>query len=95
MQLFMSQQQIALCVSATEFCHYNKMHLILYDPVAETKIFTKILQYTCIDLLPRHVASMCCCSVSASDFRPLLLNFFVADCDYSQRATGEWQNPCS
>ena len=51
MQLFMSQQQIALCVSATEFCHYNKLHLTVYDPAAETKIFTKILQYTHSDLL--------------------------------------------
>ena len=64
---------LKIFVAATEYCRRNKSHkfsLILFfsgllqrnNFVAETKIFTKILQYTHSDLLLRRVASPCCCN---------------------------------
>ena len=46
--------------------------LLRQNSVAETKIFTKILQYTRSDLSLRRAVAICCCNLSPSVYRPLM-----------------------
>ena len=54
----LSPQQVAQIQSDLIFCDLLQRQ----NSVAETKIFTKILQYTRSDLSLRRVASPCCCN---------------------------------
>ena len=56
----LSPQQVAQIQSDLIFCDLLQRQ----NSVAETKIFTKILQYTRSDLSLRRVASPCCCNQS-------------------------------
>ena len=60
-----NQTEFAQLVAATKFC-------------VETKIFTKFLQYTQSDLSPRCVAATCCCNLSPSVYRPLVIRIYAA-----------------
>ena len=55
----LSPQQVAQIQSDLIFCDLLQRQ----NSVAETKIFTKILQYTLSDLSLRRVASPCCCNL--------------------------------
>ena len=64
-----SQQQVAQILSDLIFCDLLQRQ----NYVAETKIFTKILQHSPSDLSLRRVAATCCCNLSPSVYRPLTL----------------------
>ena len=57
-------QQVAQIQSDLIFCDLLQRQ----NSVAETKIFTKILQYTRSDLSLQRVASPCCCNLSPDLF---------------------------
>ena len=69
-----SRRQITPCVQVAQilsdliFCNV----LLRQNSVAETKIFTKILQYTRSDLSLRRAVTTCCCNLSPSVYRPLM-----------------------
>ena len=46
--------------------------LLRQNSVAETKIFTKILQHTRSDLSLRRAVATCCCNLSPSVYQPLM-----------------------
>ena len=58
----LSPQQVAQILSDLIFCNM----LLQQTSVAETKIFTKILQYTQSDSSLRCVAVTCCCNLLPS-----------------------------
>ena len=62
----LSPQQAAQILSDLISCNL----LLRQNSVAETKIFTKILQYTRSDLSLRRVVATCCCTLSPSVCQP-------------------------
>ena len=58
LQQNLSPQQVAQIQSDLIFCDFVQRQ----NSAAETKIFTKILQYKRSDLSLRRVASLCCCN---------------------------------
>ena len=62
----LSPQQAAQILSDLSFCNM----LLRQNSVAETKIFTKILQHTRSDLSLRRVVATCCCNLSPSVYQP-------------------------
>ena len=59
-------QQVAPILFDLIFCNMS----LRQNSVAETKIFTKCLQYTRSDLLLRRVVATCCCHLSPCVYRP-------------------------
>ena len=85
---FSLQQNFVAATSRTNSVWFDFCDLLQrQNSVRETKIFTKILQYTPSDLSLQRVAATCCCNLSPNVYRPLKMAATVYERDNCDSAT--------